>query len=160
MLRGGSRGEFLPRGCTHSDYMPLYSLHRGGMSFAGVGWMQVGGDKKNSFMSRGIITDFFQGGSKSGRIRDDPWPWAQFVVVCREDRVQRDSYWIAHANERIARLRHQFFIKLENPMRTKIEWRKLFPSNAMDGDIHYIHVVNYGQDAYELLKRRRDVIRI
>lgn len=64
MLRRGSRGEFLPRGCTytHSDYMPLYSLHRGGMSFAGVGWMQVGGDKKNSFMSRGIITDFFQGG--------------------------------------------------------------------------------------------------
>jgi len=54
------------------DYMPLYSLHRGGMSFAGVGWMQVGGDKKNSFLSRGIITDFFQEGSKSGRVRDDP----------------------------------------------------------------------------------------
>lgn len=45
---------------TRSDYMPLYtSLHRGGMSFAGAGRMQVGGDEKNSFMSRGIITGVF-----------------------------------------------------------------------------------------------------
>jgi len=42
----------------------------------------VGGDEKNSFMSRGIITEFFFSfffllslppeGSKSGRVRDDP----------------------------------------------------------------------------------------
>lgn len=56
---------------------PFYSsLRRGGMSFAGAGRVQVGGDEKNSFMSRGIITDFlfffFLEGSKSGRVRDDP----------------------------------------------------------------------------------------
>lgn len=45
---------------TRFDYMPLYFSSRcGGMSFVGAGWVQVGGDEKNSFMSRGIITDFF-----------------------------------------------------------------------------------------------------
>lgn len=53
--------------------MPFYSsLRRGGMSFAGTGGAQVGGDEKNSFMSRGIITDFFLEGSKCSRVRDDP----------------------------------------------------------------------------------------
>lgn len=61
---GGTResGVNSRRGVPHTraDYMPLYSsLRCGGMSFAGVGWAQVGGDEKNSFMSRGIITDFF-----------------------------------------------------------------------------------------------------
>lgn len=76
--------------------------------------------------------------------------------------MQRDSYRIAHANKRIARLHHQFFTKLENPTSTKREGviEKIILSNAMDGNIHYAYVVNYGQDVYELLKCTKDIIRI
>lgn len=54
--------------------MPLYSsLRCGGMSFAGVGRVQVGGDeKKIASCHEGALQTFFLEGSKSGRVRDDP----------------------------------------------------------------------------------------
>lgn len=47
-------------------------------------------------------------------------------------------------------------------MRTKTESveEKIIPSNAMDGNIHYTYIVNYGEGVYELLKRTKDIIRI